>query len=534
MLISRIPADVHAVEFAANNATALIPRSGEGGFAEYLARSMETGAGSSRPADEPDQTRSNQIISYDPSHAPHSPVETHSSPDYASKEKGPGTEAPPEKAPENASEKAPEKSADAKRPSDDTGSAQNRDGEDAAERSTSAGKSVKAAKSSASVKEAEGNAEPQGKSPGAEAVLLTPIPDKPSGSEVVLKSSESRQSEAPATDKRKGVPAGAIATVSVTKESANSVTLDVKIPQPAAGQSAPQGESVETEVDQQSGRKKSHEAESRTRVVTKEGGSRLSMLTQGEAGRIQADELPRESRTKSAREARIELNDLREAKRAAPEASAQRGSQHSSSGNRDNTGAEGWRLQSGSQPGGSAGGSTGGSTEGSTAQISLTQRAEGFAGRMNGAQQTTHSLQSGLSRALQDGLNSEIVRSARLVVRNNDSGSIRLNLRPEQLGSVRISLQMQDGHIAGRIIVDNQTVREAFEQNMHALERAFQEAGLEMGQVDVTLSDSQTQSEQASKQGGRMKRDREVQALAGSVPPIDWISEDHELVDVTV
>jgi flagellar hook-length control protein FliK len=141
----------------------------------------------------------------------------------------------------------------------------------------------------------------------------------------------------------------------------------------------------------------------------------------------------------------------------------------------------------------------------------------------------------GLRQALRDGVNAEIVRSARLIVRGNDSGEIRLHLKPEQLGSVRIALQMQDGHIAGRIIVENQSVRDAFEQNLAALQRAFQESGLEAGGLEVSVADSGDQSGETadrSAHGGR--RRGALAALDGAVPEADWIDDDHDLVDMVV
>ncbi|MFP4549782.1 MAG: flagellar hook-length control protein FliK, partial [Spirochaetales bacterium] len=140
-----------------------------------------------------------------------------------------------------------------------------------------------------------------------------------------------------------------------------------------------------------------------------------------------------------------------------------------------------------------------------------------------------------LSRHLQENLNSEIVRQAKFIVRTNESGEIKLHLRPESLGSVRVALQMQDGHIAGRIIVDNQTVREVFEQNLASLERAFLEQGLETGGLDVMVADSggQGREQEETTRSRKSVADRGRSVLAGAVPTIENY-DTHELVDVTV
>ncbi len=140
-----------------------------------------------------------------------------------------------------------------------------------------------------------------------------------------------------------------------------------------------------------------------------------------------------------------------------------------------------------------------------------------------------------LRHTLQEQLNGEIVRSARLVVRGDGRGDIRLNLKPEHLGTVRITLQMQDGHIAGRIIVDNQTVREVFEQNLSSLQKAFEENGLEAGGVEISLADSGEEADQSADRPPNRERVREAAERFGySVPDVSTIDEYHDLVDVVV
>ncbi len=139
-----------------------------------------------------------------------------------------------------------------------------------------------------------------------------------------------------------------------------------------------------------------------------------------------------------------------------------------------------------------------------------------------------------LRQALHEHLNGDIVRAARLVIRNRDSGEIRLHLKPESLGSVRISLQMQDGHIAGRIIVDNQTVREAFEQNLASLQRAFQESGLEASGVEVSVADSGGRQDGGGETGGQTASRTVADHFGQVVPDFEWFEEQHELVDMVV
>lgn len=108
------------------------------------------------------------------------------------------------------------------------------------------------------------------------------------------------------------------------------------------------------------------------------------------------------------------------------------------------------------------------------------------AGRLQGGDQTAATL----SRALREQANPEIVRQARLVVRGESSGDIRLVLKPEQLGRVRINLHLEDNRIAGRIIVENSSVKEAFQENLQALQRALQQSGIEAGALEVSVGEN--------------------------------------------
>lgn len=94
---------------------------------------------------------------------------------------------------------------------------------------------------------------------------------------------------------------------------------------------------------------------------------------------------------------------------------------------------------------------------------------------------------SGLVRRMREEGNEQIVKNARIILRDKNEGEIRLILKPESLGEVRIQLSMQDNLIEGRIFVENDSVREAFEQNMPGLASAFRESGLELGSLNVSV-----------------------------------------------
>lgn len=107
--------------------------------------------------------------------------------------------------------------------------------------------------------------------------------------------------------------------------------------------------------------------------------------------------------------------------------------------------------------------------------------------------QTTLSAQdrSSLLKYLRETGNGEIVKQASIVLKNENSGEIRLMLKPERLGNIRITLNLQDNNIVGRIIVENINVKEAFEHNLESLYRAFRQEGFETAGLDVSVGNQQ-------------------------------------------
>ncbi len=100
---------------------------------------------------------------------------------------------------------------------------------------------------------------------------------------------------------------------------------------------------------------------------------------------------------------------------------------------------------------------------------------------------TTSRAAGELSRALRDGGNSEILKKAQFMLKDQDQGEIKLILKPEKLGEVRIRLNLNDKHIGGRIIVENSSVREVFQENMEQLNRTFREHGFQTAGLEVSV-----------------------------------------------
>ena len=107
------------------------------------------------------------------------------------------------------------------------------------------------------------------------------------------------------------------------------------------------------------------------------------------------------------------------------------------------------------------------------------------AGRAEAA--PSRSFASVLADKLGAGWNDDIVKSAHIVLRDGDSGTIRLRLHPESLGGVKIELKLADNGISGKIIVESDEAKNAFEKNMAQLQDAFAQGGFESARLEVEV-----------------------------------------------
>ena len=102
------------------------------------------------------------------------------------------------------------------------------------------------------------------------------------------------------------------------------------------------------------------------------------------------------------------------------------------------------------------------------------------------------SLNSGLDEALaqklRDGLDSDIVRQASVILRDGGEGTIRLSLKPESLGNVKIRLEMTENKITGHIIVESNEALRAFERELPVLEKAFADSGFSETNLEMFLA----------------------------------------------
>lgn len=87
----------------------------------------------------------------------------------------------------------------------------------------------------------------------------------------------------------------------------------------------------------------------------------------------------------------------------------------------------------------------------------------------------------------------DFVKAGQIVLRDNNNGTINLNLKPEALGNVKISLELSDKVITGQITVHSKEAFEAFKDNLEVLKQAFQQSGFENAELTLNLSQNGNQ-----------------------------------------
>ncbi len=126
-----------------------------------------------------------------------------------------------------------------------------------------------------------------------------------------------------------------------------------------------------------------------------------------------------------------------------------------------------------------------------TADISISFRApeqgseQRFQQAVNGQEGKASSFASMLSDELRS-VTPEFVRAGAIILKDNNSGLIRLTLHPESLGNVRIALELSDRKVSGKIIVSSKEAFEAFNENLDGFRDAFIGEGFDSAGFDLS------------------------------------------------
>ncbi|MGL1894697.1 MAG: flagellar hook-length control protein FliK [Spirochaetaceae bacterium] len=93
-----------------------------------------------------------------------------------------------------------------------------------------------------------------------------------------------------------------------------------------------------------------------------------------------------------------------------------------------------------------------------------------------------------LKQQLKDFGNNEIVKQSRFIFKDNNVGEIKLILKPESLGQVKINLNLNENSLAGQIVVENNSVKEIFQENMSQLTKALKAEGFDTADLELSYN----------------------------------------------
>ncbi len=125
-----------------------------------------------------------------------------------------------------------------------------------------------------------------------------------------------------------------------------------------------------------------------------------------------------------------------------------------------------------------------------------------------------------LNKQLQEGGTRDLAKNIRFVLKDNNHGEIKLILKPEALGKVRIHLNLDENNIVGKIIVENNSVKQVFQNNLADLSRALEDSGFDSAALDVSVGGGESGPQQGYREEQPVFFQREAADLEDAVPAV--------------
>lgn len=102
--------------------------------------------------------------------------------------------------------------------------------------------------------------------------------------------------------------------------------------------------------------------------------------------------------------------------------------------------------------------------------------------------------QAMLTQELQNNSDS-ILKAATFILKDNNQGTIKLNLNPESLGNIKIQLELSDKVVSGKIVVASSEAFGAFKESADNLKQGFANAGFDVGEFIISYEQHQSGNE---------------------------------------
>ena len=102
--------------------------------------------------------------------------------------------------------------------------------------------------------------------------------------------------------------------------------------------------------------------------------------------------------------------------------------------------------------------------------------------------QKNSNTQTGKGKIFDEQLN-KIIQNAKVVVKDSKNGSFSIKMHPESLGKVNVNLNLEQGTIIGKLLVETHEAREAMIENLYHVKAKLQENGISVGEFQVNVRD---------------------------------------------
>ncbi|MCX7820139.1 MAG: flagellar hook-length control protein FliK [Brevinematales bacterium] len=101
---------------------------------------------------------------------------------------------------------------------------------------------------------------------------------------------------------------------------------------------------------------------------------------------------------------------------------------------------------------------------------------------------------SSLNKANIEALINQITGRALVVIKDGKS-ELKMQLFPPELGKMNMKFVLEDGQLTGKIVVSTKEAFMLFDHNKEQLAQSLNQAGVDVGRIDISLSDFETNGE---------------------------------------
>ncbi len=116
---------------------------------------------------------------------------------------------------------------------------------------------------------------------------------------------------------------------------------------------------------------------------------------------------------------------------------------------------------------------------------------------------------------LQNFIQNDFMKQARLLIHPNASGEIKIALQPRELGDVKYTIKLDKNSISAKVVVESDAVKELVLKSIEQLSKQFLQEGYEIGNFTVSVDSKNTENNTNDKDElpKQLQQDKEIDLL---------------------